>query len=144
MFGLEKNADIILDITGIAMVIQIVMVEKMNLKTNANLQPELVSAIFSLVTTEIVFPGFMFAMEIMIVLITRTKVRTDNARLGNVILKLNSLVTKTENGEELFASKKIGSVTVIRTVLMELMRTRPKFLIVMSPLRLVHQISSRT
>ena len=67
---------------------------------------------------------------------------TYSARPGNVILKLNSLVKKIENGAELFASKKIGFVTAIQTVLMGLTRTRPKFLIVTSPLRIVHQISS--
>ena len=59
------------------MVIRIVTAVRMNPKNNANLQPELASAIFSLVTMEIAYPGFTFAMVIMIVLITRTKVKPD-------------------------------------------------------------------
>ena len=101
------------------MVTQIVMAERTSLKINVRLKAEHVSEICLLVTTAIVFHEFTFAMGTMIVLIIRMKVKIDNVRLANVILKRNSPVKRIVNGVELFVSKKTGFVMEIQTVLTE-------------------------
>jgi hypothetical protein len=127
---------------GFAMAIQIVMEVRTSQKTNVRPKVELVLAIYSHVTTATVFHGFTFVMATMIVWITLTKMRTGNVRPANVILTLSSLVMPIANGAELFALKKIGFAMVIQTVLMVLMRIKPKLLTVMSLWRNVHRISS--
>ena len=127
---------------GFAMAIQIVMEVRTSQKTNVRPKVELVLAIYSHVTTATVFHGFTFVMATMIVWIILTKMKTGNVRPANVILTLSSLVMPIANGAELFALKKIGFAMVIQTVLMVLMRIKPKLLTVMSLWRNVHRISS--
>ena len=124
------------------MAIQIVMEVKTSQKTNVRPNLELVLAIYSHVTTATVFHGFMFVTGTTIVWIILTKMKTGNVRPANAILTLSSLVTPIANGAELFALKKIGFAMVIQTVLMVLMKIKPKLLIAMSLWRNVHRISS--
>jgi len=117
---------------GIVMAILIVTAVRMNLKTNVKRRTELVMETCLLVTMATAFQEFMFVMATMTVLTTLMKVKTDNVKPELVIKKLNLLAKPIENGEEPFVSRKIGSVMVIQTVLMVLMRTEPNSPTVMS------------
>lgn len=107
---------------GIATEMPIATAPKTSPRTNARPRTKLAMEIFSRVTTETAFPGSTFVTVTMTVSTTRTRAPIDNVALELAMRNPSSLARPTDNGEELFASKRIGFVMATLIALMALMK----------------------
>lgn len=108
---------------GTVMETMIVVMELMNHQNTVVLKAVRASEISLLATMVIVYPGYTFAMEIMIVWITVMKMTDISAMSASVMPKLNLRVKKTRPGDGHNAFRESGCAMEIPIVLMEQTKT---------------------